>query len=205
MTPLVSESPLAVRRRLSHRNARQRPPRQTGGTSPGAGARWRLVPQIDRRRGRKELQRETVFNRAPTAEALRPCHHAFRRSQCRLGAARTGLPPEAMKGCKELVWPAGACRCARRIFMSPTFFCVLVVRITAEQMRPMLKRESFAIAKIYVPVKRRATLRPEAVREIAESMLEIGQETLILVRRDGDRFVLVEGLHRLEACKALGE
>jgi len=25
------------------------------------------------------------------------------------------------------------------------------------------------------------------------------------VRQDGDRFVLVEGLHRLEACKALGE
>ena len=69
----------------------------------------------------------------------------------------------------------------------------------------MLKRESFPIAKIYVPVKRRATLRPEAVREIAESMLEIGQATPILVCRDGDRFVLVEGLHRLEACKALGE
>jgi uncharacterized ParB-like nuclease family protein len=101
--------------------------------------------------------------------------------------------------------PAGACRCARRIFVSPTFFGVLVVRITAEQVRPMLKRESFPIAKIYVPVKRRATLRPEAVREIAESILEIGQETPILVRRDGDRFVLVEGLHRLEACKALGE
>src|SRR6516162_1277245 len=46
----------------------------------------------------------------------------------------------------------------------------------------MLKRESFPIAKIYVPVKRRATLRPEAVREIAESMLEIGQATPILVR-----------------------
>src|SRR6516162_1593126 len=69
----------------------------------------------------------------------------------------------------------------------------------------MLKRESFPIAKIYVPVKRRATLRQEAVREIAESMLEIGQATPILVRDDGDRFVLVEGLHRLEACKALGE
>jgi len=69
----------------------------------------------------------------------------------------------------------------------------------------MLKRESFPIAKIYVPVKRRATLRPDAVREIAESMLEIGQATPILVRCDGDRFVLVEGLHRLEACKALGE
>ena len=115
------------------------------------------------------------------------------------------IPPEAMTERKELMGPAGACRCARRIFMSPTFFGVLVVRITAEQVRPMLKRESFPIAKIYVPVKRRATLRPEAVREIAESMLEIGQETPILVRRDGDRFVLVEGLHRLEACKALGE
>jgi hypothetical protein len=54
---------------------------------------------------------------------------------------------------------------------------VLVVRITAEQVRPMLKRESFPIAKIYVPVKRGATLRPEAVREIAESILEIGQQT----------------------------
>jgi uncharacterized ParB-like nuclease family protein len=117
------------------------------------------------------------------------------------------VPPSARSddGTKELVGPAGACRCARRIFVSPTFFGVLVVRITAEQVRPMLKRESFPIAKIYVPVKRWATLRPEAVREIAESMLEIGQETPILVRRDGDRFVLVEGLHRLEACKALGE
>jgi len=46
---------------------------------------------------------------------------------------------------------------------------------------------------------------PGLVREIAESMLEIGQQTPILVRRDGDRFILVEGLHRLEACKALGE
>jgi ParB-like chromosome segregation protein Spo0J len=36
-------------------------------------------------------------------------------------------------------------------------------------------------------------------------MLERGQETPILVRRDGDRLVLVHGLHRLEACKALGE
>jgi hypothetical protein len=69
----------------------------------------------------------------------------------------------------------------------------------------MLKRESFPIAKIYVPVKRRATLNPAVVNEIAESMLELGQQAPILVRRDGDRFVLVEGLHRLEACKALGE
>jgi len=56
-----------------------------------------------------------------------------------------------------------------------------------------------------VPVKRRSTLKPETVREIAQSMLEVGQQTPILVRRDGARFVLVEGLHRLEACKALGD
>lgn len=69
----------------------------------------------------------------------------------------------------------------------------------------MMKREKFAITNIYVPVKRRTTLKPEIVQEIAQSMLEVGQTTPILVRRDGERLVLVHGLHRLEACKALGE
>jgi sulfiredoxin len=69
----------------------------------------------------------------------------------------------------------------------------------------MMKREKFAIADIYVPIKRRATLKPETVQELAQSILETGQQSPILVRRDGERFVLVEGLHRLEACKALGE
>ena len=69
----------------------------------------------------------------------------------------------------------------------------------------MMRREKFAIANIYVPVKHRATLKPETVQEIAQSILEVGQQAPILVRRDGDRFVLVHGLHRLEACKALGE
>jgi hypothetical protein len=69
----------------------------------------------------------------------------------------------------------------------------------------MMKRETFAVADIYVPVKRRATLVKERVDEIAASMLDVGQQTPILVRADGARFVLVEGLHRLEAAKALGE
>lgn len=69
----------------------------------------------------------------------------------------------------------------------------------------MMKRETFAIANIYVPAKRRATLDPKKAQEIAESMLQVGQQTPILVRRDGERLVLVEGLHRLEACKQLGE
>jgi sulfiredoxin len=69
----------------------------------------------------------------------------------------------------------------------------------------MLKHETFTIADIYVPVKRRATLEQKRVDELAASMLDKGQETPILVRSDGARFVLVEGLHRLEAAKALGE
>src|SRR5262249_37615380 len=69
----------------------------------------------------------------------------------------------------------------------------------------VLKPESFPIDKIYVPVKRRKALNPAVVQEIAESILEIGQQAPILVRPDEGRFVLVEGLHRLEACKALGE
>jgi sulfiredoxin len=69
----------------------------------------------------------------------------------------------------------------------------------------MLKRQTFAIADIYVPVKRRMTLNPATVRKIAESILEVGLQSPILVRQDGTRLVLVEGLHRLEACKELGE
>src|SRR3954453_18930835 len=65
--------------------------------------------------------------------------------------------------------------------------------------------ESFPIEKIFVPTKQKNAINPEIVGEIAESMLDIGQQTPISLRRDGDRLVLVEGLHRLEACKGLGE
>jgi sulfiredoxin len=69
----------------------------------------------------------------------------------------------------------------------------------------MLKRENFPVANIYVPIKRRLTLDQSRVDALAASMLKDGQQTPILVRPDGARFVLVEGLHRLEAAKALGE
>jgi sulfiredoxin len=68
-----------------------------------------------------------------------------------------------------------------------------------------MKRESIPIASIYVPTKRRATLNPETVKTLAQNIMDVGQQVPILVRPDGDRFVLVEGLHRLEACRALGE
>ena len=36
-------------------------------------------------------------------------------------------------------------------------------------------------------------------------MMANGQQTPIMVREDGERLVLVEGLQRLEAAKSLGE
>jgi len=69
----------------------------------------------------------------------------------------------------------------------------------------MLRNQNFPVDNIYVPTARRKTLEPEKVRAIAEDWLANGQKTPIQVREDGERFVLVEGLHRLEAAKELGE
>lgn len=69
----------------------------------------------------------------------------------------------------------------------------------------IMEKATFRIETIYVPVKRMKTLDASVVDTIAESMLEEGQLTPILLRADGKRYVLVEGLHRLEALKALGE
>tara|TARA_B100001964_G_scaffold72511_1_gene82183 strand:- start:3562 stop:3807 length:246 start_codon:yes stop_codon:yes gene_type:complete len=67
--------------------------------------------------------------------------------------------------------------------------------------------ESLAIkvAEIYVPTKRRGTLDLDKVDLLAESILEEGQKIPIQVRRGNNRYVLIEGMHRLEAMKALGE
>lgn len=69
----------------------------------------------------------------------------------------------------------------------------------------MLQKKSFPIDKIYVPVKRAKTLDPDKVEALANDMLENGQTTPVRLREGKDRFVLIEGFHRLEALKALGE
>ena len=61
------------------------------------------------------------------------------------------------------------------------------------------------IDDIYVPAKRRRTVNSAAVEALATAIMADGQRRPILVRRDKERFVLVDGLQRLEACKALGE
>ena len=68
-----------------------------------------------------------------------------------------------------------------------------------------MQAKSLTINKIYVPIKRRSTLNQKIVDSLAEEILEEGQKVPIQVRQDGERLVLIEGLHRLEACRALGE
>ena len=69
----------------------------------------------------------------------------------------------------------------------------------------MLKAESFPIEKIYVPVKKRKALNSDVVQEIAQSILEIGQQAPILIRPDEDRFVLIEGFIGWKRAKRLAK
>ncbi len=68
-----------------------------------------------------------------------------------------------------------------------------------------MKDQTFRIDEIYVPAKRRKALDADKVAVLAESILEEGLRIPIQVRQGKGRYVLVEGMHRLEACKSLGE
>jgi ParB-like chromosome segregation protein Spo0J len=58
---------------------------------------------------------------------------------------------------------------------------------------------------IYVPAERRKTLDAAKAEMLAEDILENGMKIPIQVRFDGKRHVLIEGLHRLEASRLLGD
>ena len=68
-----------------------------------------------------------------------------------------------------------------------------------------MKNHKINLADIYGPAALRKPIAAAKVQELAEGIAENGQQTPILVRPDKERYVLVEGLHRIEACKALGE
>ena len=69
----------------------------------------------------------------------------------------------------------------------------------------MLEKKPYAIDEIYVPAARVKTLDPEKVTALAEDILENGQKVPIRLRQGNGRLVLIEGYHRLEALRALGE
>ncbi|WP_300072068.1 ParB N-terminal domain-containing protein [uncultured Ruegeria sp.] len=69
----------------------------------------------------------------------------------------------------------------------------------------MLEKKSYPLSLIYVPINRTKTLNQAKVLALAEDILVNGQKTPIQLRIDNKRFVLIQGLHRLEAVRALGE
>ena len=69
----------------------------------------------------------------------------------------------------------------------------------------MLKSVAVNLNEVYVPAKHRKDLDAAKIEALAESIIENGQQTPIQVRRGKDRYVLITGVHRLEALKALGE
>lgn len=73
------------------------------------------------------------------------------------------------------------------------------------QARAMLQTHTIAIDDVRVPLKRKKTLCENKVMKLAESILADGQTTPIQLRPDGNGYVLIEGIHRLEALRLLGE
>ncbi|MSP52481.1 MAG: chromosome partitioning protein ParB [Alphaproteobacteria bacterium] len=68
-----------------------------------------------------------------------------------------------------------------------------------------MKDVTIRIDEIYIPLAHQRPIDAVKVQSLAESIAESGLTSPILVRPDKNRYVLVSGLHRLEACKALGE
>lgn len=60
------------------------------------------------------------------------------------------------------------------------------------------------VGEIYIPAGKKKTLDEEKVLALAEDILENGLINPIYVRAGKGRYVLQEGLHRLEALKMLG-
>lgn len=82
----------------------------------------------------------------------------------------------------------------------------IVSRILAPGKGPVLLTSvDVKIAEIYVPTGLRKLLDPQKVEAIAETIMAEAEERPIRVRRGKGRYVLVDGVHRLEARKALGE
>ena len=61
------------------------------------------------------------------------------------------------------------------------------------------------LTEIYVPSAKKKTLDEDKVTDLAEDILENGMQKPIYVRKGKGRYVLQEGLHRMEAMVLLGE
>jgi ParB-like chromosome segregation protein Spo0J len=69
-----------------------------------------------------------------------------------------------------------------------------------------MKTHQIPIDSIYVPMKLKKDFDQSKIDERAESILEENDQPPIQIRQDDKKgFVLVKGLNRLEASRALGE
>ena len=69
----------------------------------------------------------------------------------------------------------------------------------------MLTPVMLKIDEIYVPAERRKELDPDRSNAIADKIMEGEDQTPIQVRQGKGRYVLIKGVNRLEARKALGD
>lgn len=69
----------------------------------------------------------------------------------------------------------------------------------------MMKVVAVKIDDIYIPAARRQELDQDKLDALTEVMLESEEQKPIRVREGKGRYVLIAGVHRLEASKALGE
>lgn len=68
----------------------------------------------------------------------------------------------------------------------------------------MLKVVQVKIEDIYIPTARRKELDQSKVDELVERMLNGEPEKPVRVRKGKGRLVLIQGVHRVEAGRALG-
>jgi sulfiredoxin len=69
----------------------------------------------------------------------------------------------------------------------------------------MMKTIYVPVDEIYVPIKNTKNIDDAKIEAVAEEFIDTGKITPIRVRHDGKRYVLVNGVNRLSAMKALGE
>jgi hypothetical protein len=69
----------------------------------------------------------------------------------------------------------------------------------------VLKTVPIKLDDIYVPTGLRKELDQGKTAQAAEDMMDGEESKPIQVRQGKDRYVLLKGLHRVEAAKALGE
>ena len=69
----------------------------------------------------------------------------------------------------------------------------------------MLKTVPIPVEDVYVPTGLRKELDESRLGQAADDLMEGDDIAPIQVRKGKGRYVLVTGLHRLEAAKALGE